>query len=158
MWDDPRPDHGVMSSRDTPAESETPVDPAPVPGRRRGLAAFAAFNAFWAWAGAVGLIGGGLDFGEQLNRRLPFDSLVLAGLALATIVAVPLTVLAWMAWRGDPRTGRASVLVGIVLVGWILVQLCFLREPSFFHPLYLAIGAGFIVAGRRSPPLANTTP
>ena len=115
---------------------------------RRVLAAFAGFNAFWAWAGAVGLIGGGLDFGERLNDRLPFENLVLAGVALAAIVAVPLTVLALLAWRGDPRTGRASVLVGVVLIGWIGVQLVFLRELSFFHPLYVGIGLVFVVAGR----------
>lgn len=116
---------------------------------RRVLAVFAGFNAFWAWAGAIGLAGGGLDFGEHLNERLPFGNLVLAGLALATFVAVPLTVLAWLAWRGDPRTGPASMLVGVVLIAWIAVQLVFLREPSFFHPLYVAIGVVFIVAGRR---------
>lgn len=115
------------------------------------LAVFAGVNAFGAWAGAVGLIGGGLDFGERLNQRLPFDSLVLAGLALASIVAVPLTVLAVLAWRGDRRAGPLSMLVGLVLIGWILLQLAFLRELSFFHPLYVAIGAAFIAAGWRSP-------
>ena len=57
--------------------------------RRPWLAGFAAFNAFAAWAGAVGLVTGGTDFGESINDRLPFDSLVLAGLALGIIVGIP---------------------------------------------------------------------
>ena len=58
------------------------------PVRRAGLAGFAALNAVAAWAGAVGLAAGGIDFGDHTNDRLPFDSLVLAGIALAVIVAV----------------------------------------------------------------------
>ena len=60
-----------------------PTSP-PSPRTRRPW--LAAFNAFAAWAGAVGLVTGGTDFGESINQRLPFDSLVLLGLALATIV------------------------------------------------------------------------
>lgn len=121
----------------------------PVVERHRLLAGFAAVNALSAWAGAVGLIGGGLSFGAALNERLPFDSLVLAGLALAAVVAVPSTVLAVLAWRGDPRTPAATVLVGMLLIAWIVVQLAFLQSFSFFQPLYAAIGVAFVVAGRR---------
>ena len=35
--------------------------------RRPGLAGFAALNAFAAWAGAVGLITGGTDFGDVID-------------------------------------------------------------------------------------------
>lgn len=37
---------------------------------------------------------------------------------------------------------------GVVLVGWIAVQLAFLRELSFFHPTYVVIGAVLIWMGR----------
>ena len=117
--------------------------------RHRLLAAFAGLNALSAWFGVVGLVGGGLSFGEELNQRLPFDSLVLAGLALAAIVAIPSTVLAVLAWRGDPRTAAAATALGALLIGWIVVQLLFLQSFSFFQPLYTAIGLAFLVAGRR---------
>ena len=117
--------------------------------RRRGLAVFAAVNAFSAWGGALALIVGLIDFGDRLNRRLPFGSLILAGVALAAIVAVPLSVWAWLAWRGDRRAGRASVLTGALLVGWIAVQLVVLREFSGFQPAYAAIGCVLVVIGRR---------
>ncbi len=117
--------------------------------RRPWLSAFAAINAFGAWFGAVGLVAGTLDFGERLNDRVPFGNLVLAGLALALSVAIPLTLLAWSAWTGAPRTTELAFVVGALLIGWIVVQICFLRAFSFFHPTYLAIGAGFVVASRR---------
>lgn len=119
------------------------------PARRRWLAGFAALNAFGAWAGAVGLITGAMDFGEVIDERLPFDSLVVAGLALATIVAVPLTVLAWSAWVGGPRTDQLALLVGLLLIGWIIGQIVVIRAFSPFQPAYLAVAAGFVAASHR---------
>ena len=119
---------------------------------RRVLATWAALNAASAWYGTVGLLVGWLDFGTRLDRRLPFDSLVIAGLALAAIVAVPLSIVAWLAWTGDPSTGRASVATGMLLVSWIGLQLVFLQEFSWFQPVYALIGVTFIAAGLRPAP------
>ena len=55
-----------------------------------------------------------------------------------------------LAWRGDERTDRAAVVAGGCLIGWIVVQLLFIRELSFFHPTYLAVGALFVWSGRRA--------
>ncbi len=117
--------------------------------RRPWLAGFAAFNAFGAWAGAVGLVTGGMDFGESINDRLPFDSLVLAGLALGIIVGIPLTALAWSAWVGGPRTDDLALAVGLTLIGWIVVQVAVIRAFSLFQPAYLAVGAAFVAASHR---------
>ncbi len=117
--------------------------------RRPWLAGFAAINAFGAWGGAVGLITGGTDFGPSINERLPFDSLVLAGFALGIIVGLPLTVLAWSAWTGGPRSDDLALAVGLVLIGWILVQIAVIRAYSLFQPAYLAIGAAFVAASHR---------
>jgi len=125
-------------------------DPSPgSPVRRPWLAGFAAFNAFAAWAGAFGLFTGGTDFGESIDDRLPFDSLVLAGLALVTIVGVPLTVLAWSAWTGGQKTDGLALLAGLMLIGWIVGQVIVIRAFSFFQPAYLAVGSAFVVASHR---------
>lgn len=135
--------------------------------RARLLAVFAASNALAAWAGALGLVSGELSFGRRLDRRLPFHSRPLAGVALALLIAVPLSTLAGAAWRGAPQTGRLSKGVGALLIGWILVQLAVLRAFSWFQPTYLGIGALLIVWGhridarpgpprRRRPPLGTS--
>ncbi len=116
-------------------------------GRRTALAWVAAVNGLLAWAGAAGLISGVLDLGPRLEERLPLDSPTLGGIALATLVAAPLSALGWLAWHDDERTDRAEVVVGALLVGWIVVQVAFLRELSFFHPLYLGIGLGLVASG-----------
>lgn len=111
--------------------------------RRRGVVAFSAF------AGAAGLAFGRLSMGAEIDARLPFESTTLGGVALAVIVGVPFSVLAIWAWLGDPRTGAAAVIVGAILIGWLVVEPVFIRELSFFHPLYALVAIAFAVAGWR---------
>lgn len=117
--------------------------------RRPWLAGFAALNALAAWGGAIALVFGGVDFGERTNARLPFDSLVLAGLALAAIVAVPLTVLARSAWVGSDRADDLALIAGSMLIGWIVVQVLVLRTFSLFQPAYLGVGVVLVAASHR---------
>lgn len=113
----------------------------PAPTRhRQALAAFAFVNALAALGGAVGLMTGVLDMGAELNGRLPFASPVIGGLALTLLVAVPFSIVAVAAWRDDWRADLFAAACGTLLVGWILVQLAFIREVSFFHPFYVSIG------------------
>ncbi|MFI5040302.1 MAG: hypothetical protein ACHQNA_00390 [Acidimicrobiales bacterium] len=116
--------------------------------RRTGLAVGAAAVALSAYAGALGLATGALALEDGLAHRLPFHSPVFGGLALVAVVAVPFTVLAAAAWRQSPRTSERSFGAGFLLAGWILVELAFIQSISFFHPLYLAVGAWFMFAGR----------
>jgi pimeloyl-ACP methyl ester carboxylesterase len=122
------------------------------PTRRPALAAFAALNAVAAWAGVAGLTLGGIEFGDTLESRLPFESVVLAGVGLAAIVAVPMTLLAWWAWIGHDRTLDLSFLVGIAVIGWIVLQVVVLRAVSLFQPVYVAVGVWFIAESGRVHP------
>lgn len=117
--------------------------------RRPLLAGFAVVTALAAWAGAIALITGGADFGASNNDRLPFDSPVIAGFALGIIVGIPLTALTWSAWTGGPRTGDLALVAGLVLIGWIVVQVVVIRTFSFFQPAFLAVGAAFIATSPR---------
>jgi hypothetical protein len=124
--------------------------PGPVgASRRRGLAAAAGAVAVSAWAGAAGLALDALGLPDRLVARLPLASPVLGGLALAVVVAVPFSVVTVLAWRADPRADAAAHAAGLVLVGWIVVELLFVRELSFLHPLMAAIGLAFTGVGRR---------
>lgn len=165
----PRPQR---SSRSAPSRSPARPRPRPTgstPGRpsasngapsasgssrssrtsRRWLAGAAAFNALAAWGGAIALVTGAIDFGDVINERLPFGSLVLAGVALATTVALPLTVLAWAAWTGSGKADDIALAAGVMLCGWIVVQVAVLRAFSLFQPAYLIVGALFIAASHR---------
>jgi uncharacterized protein len=122
------------------------------PRRRTALAGFAALNAVAGWAGVIGLVTGDIDFGDTLDARLPFESRAVAGVALAVIVAAPLSVLAWWAWTNHPHTNDLSLAVGVGLIGWIVVQLLVLQTFSLFQAAYLAVGAWFVGASHRVHP------
>lgn len=116
--------------------------------RRHTLGIAASLVAISAHGGALGLASGGLSLGEKVTARLPFHSPVFGGIALAMIVGVPFTVLWLWAWRGDRRTDLAAVLAGMALLGWLVIELAFIREFSYFHVIYAVIGVAFAVSGR----------
>lgn len=117
--------------------------------RRPAIAIGGALVAVGAWAGAVGLIAGSLSLGD-VESRLPFGSPVLGGIALALIVAAPFTLLAVRAWRGQPSTGATALVAGVLLIGWIGVQVLVIRDFSMLQPAYAAAGGVFAVAGWRT--------
>ena len=116
---------------------------------RPALAVFALVNGVVALLGAIGLATGVLSLGEGVERRLPLQSPAFAGLALAIVVAAPLTMLGWCAWRGDERTDQETMLAGLLLIGWIAVQVAFIRTFSWFQPAYVLIGAAMVALADR---------
>ncbi len=128
---------------------ESTRDSVVCPQRHPSLTVAALTVAASAYAGAFGLATGTLSLGDRLDGRLPLSSPVLAGVALLLLIAVPFTVLASRAWSDDQRAGATSMVAGFVTVGWVAVQLAFIREFSFFQPVYATVGAAFVVVGRR---------
>lgn len=119
-------------------------------GRRDRLAAaLAAVMAVGAAAGTIGLWSGSVDFGEEITARLPWGSPLLAGAALLLVVAVPMAVAAVTSWRGDPRAPQRLLVAGLLLVGWIVVEVAFIRSFSWLQPVCAAWGALVAVLGLR---------
>ena len=104
---------------------------------RRTAAVGTGLIALSAYAGVVGLLGGGISFGETIDARLPFGSLILAGLALLAIVAVPMTIASVAAAKGTHHGPDLVFAAGLLLVIWIGVELAFIKAYSWFHPTYL---------------------
>jgi hypothetical protein len=53
-----------------------------------------------------------------------------------------------MAWRGHRWVLHAAVLDGVLLIGWIVVEVASLREFAVLHAVSLAVGASLVVWGR----------
>jgi hypothetical protein len=102
--------------------------------------------AFGAYGGAIALVAGWIDLAEA-TAKLPFDgSTTFAGLALGLLNGVLPTVVLVGALRRHPWAGLGHLVVGVVLVGWIVVQVAVLGPPvAFIQVLYLVYG-GVIVA------------
>lgn len=117
--------------------------------RRASLVGTAGFIAFWAFAGAVGLIGGGVDLGDEIIARLPLNSPALAGLLLAAIVGMPMTVTAILALRSHPRATLAGIGSGLLLLGWVLVQPLVIGQFNWLQPVFGLLGAIVCLLGWR---------
>ena len=113
------------------------------------ITGLAGLNALAAFAGAWGLMSGALGLDATATSRLPSDSPVLGGLALALLVGVPNLVLAWWGFVRHPWAAAGAVVVGAGMILWIVVELAFIRELSFLQPVYVMVGALMIVAGLR---------
>ena len=100
-----------------------------------------------AYAGVVGLVGGGISFGEVINARLPFHSLFLGGVALLVFVAAPMTAAAVACLRNLPHDSEFVIGAGLLLVAWIAIQLAFIKSCSWFHPTYLGPAIFVIICG-----------
>jgi hypothetical protein len=117
--------------------------------RYEALAAYAGFIALSAYFGAAGMIGGFLPVKASLASRLPLHSPVFAGVALACVVGVPVTAAAALALRRHLRSRDAATIAGILLVGWIIVEMAIVREISFLQVVYGGAGLGLILLGSR---------
>lgn len=117
---------------------------------RIASAAGAGLIALNAYAGGIGLTGGGIDMGPTITDRFPWDSPVLAGSSLVVVVALPMTVTAYLALRGDRRWSGAAVVAGALLVGWIVVQVAVIRTFSWMQPVSAAAGLAVLAAGWRA--------
>ena len=116
---------------------------------RVSLGVLAGFVAVSAYGGAAALIAGWLRPAASMTENLPFGSPVFAGIALASVVAAPATVVAVLAWRRHPRARDAATLAGVLLVGWILVEAAVIRQFSALQIVYGLAGAALIAGGNR---------
>jgi hypothetical protein len=113
------------------------------------LVLYLGFIAVSAWFGVVGLVAGMLPVSGPLAARLPLHSPMFGGIALACVVAIPATVVTSLALRRHRRTADALTSVGLLLVGWIVVEAAVVREFSPLQPVYLLAGMGLILLGDR---------
>jgi hypothetical protein len=77
---------------------------------------------------------------------------MLPGLALAVLIAVPYLVAALLVAIGHSRARGVSLLAGVVLVGWIVVQVVLIQQYFFLQPVMgicglLTIGLAYLLPG-----------
>ena len=106
---------------------------------RRLLAVGEAVLAAGAVAGSIGLVTGSLDMGRSITSRFPFGSAVVAGTALLAVVGVPMTV----------ASVDAALVAGLLLMGWIVVEVVVIRTFSWLQPACFTAGAVIAIAGNR---------
>jgi len=115
--------------------------------RHRWTGVAAGLMAAAAYAGVIGLAGGSINMGAAINHRLPLHSPALGAAALLVIVALPMTAAAVAAWRTVTRAPEIVTLAGLALIGWIAVEIAFIRTFAWLQPVCAAYGALMVALG-----------
>ncbi len=84
---------------------------------------------------------------HELLDRTPFSTWVWPGLLLIATVAVPALVGAAAALLRRPFAHVGHPLVGVVLMGWIVVQLVVIGPTSWLQPVMATWGAAILALG-----------
>jgi hypothetical protein len=102
-----------------------------------------------AYAGALGLITEGIDIGEAA-AKLPFGSMVFAGIALLVVNGLLPTAVVIGEWLHHPWAGVGHVAVGVALTSWIVVQVGVLGwPPHWLQILYFGWGCTILILALR---------
>ena len=108
--------------------------------------AFVALSAFVARAMFMAAPSGRLmGMTEATLARSPFVSYLVPGIVLFTVVGGTQALAAWAELRRWPRAGWLSVVKGVVLAGWIAVQVAMIGLGHPMQPSLLV--AGVVIAG-----------
>jgi hypothetical protein len=114
--------------------------------------------ALGAFGGAIALVLGAIDLAEATSK-LPFGgSTVFAGLMLGLLIGVFPTLVMVAALQRRPVATLGHLAVGVVLMGWIVVQVAVLGPPiAAIQVVYFAYGLLVAVLALRLRRTATVT-
>ncbi|TCK22347.1 hypothetical protein [Pseudonocardia endophytica] len=98
-----------------------------------------------AVGGGVGLMAdNAIGMTDDWLAATGFASWTVPGLLLILVVAVPTAVAAVLEIRGAGHAAEASVVAGLLQVGWILAQLVVVQRYVVLQPVVLACGVAVV--------------
>jgi hypothetical protein len=109
------------------------------------LLALELFVAFWAFAGGIGMMGGGLDLPSDWLDGTPFSDYFFPGLILFVVVGGSMLAASLAVWSRHLFAGPASLAVGSILLIWITVQVALIGYRSWMQPTFFAFGLAIVV-------------
>ncbi len=128
--------------------SETPTVPL-----RRLIIALELFTALTAFAGGVALFfwrhGSGV-FPLSLLQWSPFSTFTVPAVLLGGVVGGTSLAACVLVWRRSPFAIDAMLLGGGALTVWTIAESAILREVSWLHGVYAALGLAVLASGVRA--------
>ena len=103
-----------------------------------------------AVGGAIYALGGAPEWPREWLQGTPFDSYVVPGLTLLIVVGGSMAAAAVTLLIGNSRAPEISIVAGIVLTGWITVQVLVIVPDggfSWLQPTMFVVGVAIASIG-----------
>jgi len=82
-----------------------------------------------------------------LLKTSPFDNFFIPGLILALVIGGSQLIALLAGLSNLTSAGRRTLIAGILLMGWIIVQVIMIRGVSWLHLVFAGIGLFQIIYG-----------
>jgi hypothetical protein len=133
-----------MTTRSLPHPRSTGI-PRPETGRAGRLCiSFLVVLGLGALAGGIALVsepdGSVMHFDTALLAGSPFSDFLVPGLILGGLFGVGSLVVAWLGLRHHRLAPFLAFAIGCGMMIWIVVELAIIKELSFLHPTFFAVG------------------
>ena len=104
------------------------------------LVVFELFVAVTAIISGVAILAGGLQMPLELLRNTPFSDYTIPALVLAIVVGGSSLVAAALVLAGREIGVLVSLTAGLIMVGWIAVQVVMIGLIIWLQPFYFVLG------------------
>lgn len=117
------------------------------------LAVAQAFNGMSALAGGVGLVsdpsGGNVAMKTEWLAGTPFSNFLIPGIILFVVNGIGNSAGFFITLKKHNKAPLMGILFGIIMMGWIIVQVIMIGYMSFLQPLYFVTGLLQLLFGLR---------
>lgn len=100
-------------------------------------------------AGGIGMLmdpsGANLSLPDDLLADLPIDTFILPGLYLVLVYGLLSPVIAYGLWKRSPWAWEATVVLSIILLGWIIGQVILWGSPHIIQITYFVLGLAMLI-------------
>ena len=132
-----------------PRTTQTTFEAGTMSATRRTLLGLHLFHAISAVGGGIALVAGALAVPLSVLRNTPFDSFVVPGIFLGTVIGGSAVIGASALLARSRRAPATSAAAGAIMVGWILGETVLVQGFSWLQGLYLLTGSIVVVASIR---------
>ena len=88
--------------------------------------------------------GASLSLPGDLLADLPIETFILPGLYLVLVYGLLSPIIAYGLWKRAPWAWAASVLLGIILLGWIVGQFILWGSPHIIQAVYFFLSLAML--------------
>jgi hypothetical protein len=116
---------------------------------RNVLAGLDLFAAISAIGGGIGLLIGVIPLPLSLLNGTPFTSYVIPALILMVVVGGSALAATIALLHQEPAAPTLSAVAGLIMIGWISVEVALLGLITGLQPFYFAVGLAMLALGLR---------